>query len=126
MDAHAKVEYHITAMAKMKEFLARHQNPSQRIDAVLDKEAQKQMEDNQTVVKSLLKVVMLCGKQGLAFRSHRHDKIDWLTLDDDLHQNQGKFLSLFTSEPKQMRLCVHTLNQLTRMNITPQRQFKMN
>lgn len=94
MDAHAKVEYHITAMAKMKEFLARHQNPSQRIDAVLDKEAQKQMEDNQTVVKSLLKVVMLCGKQGLAFRGHRDDKIDWLSLHDDLHQNEGNFIEL--------------------------------
>ena len=78
----------------MKEFLARYQNPSQRIDAVLDKEAQKQMEDNQTVVKSLLKVVMLCRKQGLAFRGHRDDKIDWLTLDDDLHQNQGNVIEL--------------------------------
>ena len=39
------------------------------------------------VVKSLLKVVMLCGKQGLAFCGHCNDKIDWLPLDDDLHQN---------------------------------------
>ena len=51
------------------------------------------MEDNQTVVKSLLKIVMLCGKQGLAFRGHHDDKIDCLTAYD-LHQNQGNFIEL--------------------------------
>ena len=46
------------------------------------------------VIKSLLKVVMLCGKQGLAFRGHRDDKIEWLQLDDDSHQNEGNFIEL--------------------------------
>ena len=30
-------------------------------------------------IESLLKVVILCGKQGLALRGHRDDRIDWKT-----------------------------------------------
>ena len=92
MDAHARVEYHITAMAKMQEFLVCYRNPSQAIDVVLDKAVQKRLEDNQKVVNSLLKVVMLCGKQGLALRGHRDDKTDWSPLEQD--QNQGNFIEL--------------------------------
>ena len=34
------------------------------------------MERNQHVIESLLKIVLLCGKQGLAFCGHRDDLID--------------------------------------------------
>ena len=33
-------------------------------------------------------------KQGLAFRGHHDDKIEWLPTDDDLHQNEGNFTEL--------------------------------
>ncbi len=65
MDAHAKMDYHLVSLTKMAELLARFQNPSEAINVMFDKEAQKGMEDNQKVIESLLKMVMLCGKQGL-------------------------------------------------------------
>ena len=51
------------------------------------------METNQKVVESLFKIVLLCGRQGLALRGHRDDQISW-TEDDDTHSNQGNFVEL--------------------------------
>ena len=53
-------------MTKMSEFLARYENPSQFISTVIDSELQRIMETNQKAVESLLKIVMLCERQGLA------------------------------------------------------------
>ena len=44
------------------------------------------MERNQHVIESLLKIVLLCGKQGLAFRGHRDDRVDW---SGECSSNQG-------------------------------------
>ena len=49
------------------------------------------MEINQKVVKSLLRIVILCGKQGLALRGHRDDRIDWQSVD---RSNDGNFVKL--------------------------------
>ena len=68
---HARKDYHLIAMTKMEEFLARYENPSQAIYTLLDNEAKRMMESNQKVIESLLKIVMLCSKQGLALRGHR-------------------------------------------------------
>ena len=54
---------------------------------------QKIMESNQKVVESLLKIVLLCGKQGLALRGHRDDKIIWSDIGDE-HPNEGNFVEL--------------------------------
>lgn len=45
------------------------------------------------MIESLLKVVFLLGKQGLAFRGHRDDKIDW---EERSHEtgNLGNFIEL--------------------------------
>ena len=52
----------------MTEFLARYEDTSQAINTRLSSEAQKRMENNEKVIESLFKVVLLCGKQGLAFQ----------------------------------------------------------
>lgn len=95
MDAHAKLDYHILAMTQLNEFLVRFQHPSQVIDVVFDKEIQKRMEDNQEVIQALLKITMLCGRQGLTLRGHRDDHIDWSEgqEDHDAH-NCGNFIEL--------------------------------
>ena len=80
-------------MTKMSEFLAQYENPSQSISTVIDSELQRIMEINQKVVESPLKIVMLCGRQGLALRGHRDDKICW-TEEDDAHSNEGNFVEL--------------------------------
>ena len=51
------------------------------------------MESNQKVVESLLKIVMLCGKQGLALSGHRDDKVSW-TNQEDVRSNKGNFVEL--------------------------------
>ena len=51
------------------------------------------MENNLKVIESLFKIVLLCGKQGIALRGHRDDKIDWFEQEEDDH-NQGNFIEL--------------------------------
>lgn len=92
MEGHAKLEYHITALSKLTEFVARYQHPTLAIHTQLDTEMQRRMEDNLAVVESLLSIVMLCGKQGLPLRGHRDDCIAWDSEEDTV--NQGNFLEL--------------------------------
>jgi len=51
------------------------------------------MEDNKKVTESLLKIIMLYGKQGLALHGHRDDCIHW-TVDEEKCSNGGKFVEL--------------------------------
>ena len=93
MGAHTKLEYHMTAMTKMSEFVARFEHPSEAIDTQLNKETKERMEENQKVIESLLKIVMLCGKQGIALRGHRDDHIVW-TDEEFEAENEGNFIEL--------------------------------
>ena len=62
MEAHAKADYLIACVTKMGEFLVRFQNPSKLINTMFDKESQKRMDVNQTVIEALLKIMMVCGR----------------------------------------------------------------
>ena len=64
---------------------------------------------NQKVIESLLKVVMLCGKQGLALCRHRDDHFDFEQGAESL--NQGNFIELvhFRAETDQV-LADHLAN----------------
>lgn len=89
--AHAKKEYHLKSMATMTEFIARYEQPSQSVGTLLDSEAQRVMERNHKVIGSLFKVTILCGKQGMALRGHREDRIQW---EDQSSMNEGNFIEL--------------------------------
>ena len=39
-------------------------------------------------------MVLLCGKQGLAFRGHHDDHVNWAELEEDSSLNQGNFIEL--------------------------------
>ena len=91
--AHAVKNYQLSSMTRMTEFLARYENPSQSISVIVDSELQRVMDTNQKVLESLIKIILLCGKQGLALRGHRDDKISWLE-DDEAHSNEGNFVEL--------------------------------
>ena len=91
-NAHAGTNYHRDAMTKMSAFIAGYENPSQSVDTALNTEAQQIMESNQKVLESLLKVIMLCGKQGLSLRGHRDDKVFWE--GDHEGSNEGNFIQL--------------------------------
>lgn len=90
--AHARNDYHQSSMAKMNEFLRIYNNPSQGVNTLLDSEAHRIIERNRKVIESLLKIVILCGKQGLAFRGHRDDNVNWV-LDED-RGNDGNFIEI--------------------------------
>ena len=95
MNAHGMLDYHLTSMVKMEEFLARYENPSEAINIQFNSEANRIMKNNQQVIESLFKIVMLCGKQGLALRGHRDDCIDWVSQEQEEQLgNQGNFIEL--------------------------------
>lgn len=109
MNMHATSDYHMTSLTMMEEFLNRYRNPSEMVHTKLDTEAQRRMKDNQEVIESLLRVIMVCGKQGLALCGHRDDKILW---DDELDlENHGNFIELvrFRAETD-MVLAKHLMN----------------
>ena len=88
---HAKRLYHRDAMVAIAKFIARYEIPSQAIDVALNSRLSQTMEANAKVVEILLKIAILCGKQGLALRGHRDDKIDWQTSEIC---NEGNFAEL--------------------------------
>ena len=85
---HAKNEYHRNAMAMMAEFLAWYRTPSQAVDALLNHQVRQIMETNENV---LLRIIILCGKQGIALRGHGDDRIDWQAGE---RSNEGNFIQL--------------------------------
>ena len=124
MNSHAKQDCHLTSTTKMNEFLTRFEHPSEAINIKFDNEARKRMEDNQTVTESLLKVVMLCGKdlpsvviEMIKFGLNRKSKRQEIKVTS---------LSWFVSELKQMMCFEDILKVLPRMLATLLKQFKMN
>ena len=85
-NAHAKYDYHQSSMVNMDEFLYRYHNPSHTVNTLLDSEAHQIIERNRKVIESLLKIVILCGKQGLAFCGHHDDNVNWVVEED--HGNE--------------------------------------
>ena len=90
--AHGTKSYHLSSMTRMSEFLAHYENPSQSISVIMDREMQRVMDTNQKVLESLIKIVLLCGRQGLALRGHCDDKISWADDDGDALKNEGNFV----------------------------------
>ena len=92
---------------KMSEFVTHFEDPSAAVNTIVDTEARRRLEKNQKVIESLLKVVMVCGKQGLALRDHRDDSIEWKDLDEKESPNQGNFVELvrFRAETDEVLAC---------------------
>ena len=90
--SHMQLEYHLVSLAKMREFLSRYEHPSTAVNVVMDTQAKQMMEKNKKVIESLLKIVLLCGKQGLSLRGHRDDCVDFEHGSAD--SNQGNFIEL--------------------------------
>ena len=86
-----KLEYHLTSQTNLT---ARYDDSSQVSNTILNSEAQKRMENNEKVIESLFKVVLLCGLQGLAFRGHHDVHVNWAELEEDSSLNQGDFIKL--------------------------------
>lgn len=86
---HGNLDYHLNSMAKMDEFIARFKQQLEVVSTQLDQKSKEIVEHNLQVVESLIKVILLCGKQGLALRGHSDDRFDY---DDTNERNMGNFL----------------------------------
>ena len=88
-------------MAVMTEFLTCHRNPSRCVYVALSTQLSQIVERNTKAIESLFKIVIFCGKQGLALRSHRDDKVNWQCSES---ANEGNFLQLvrFRAETDQV------------------------
>ena len=70
---------------------------------------QQQIEDNQIVLESLFRIIILCGKQGIPLQGHRDDNISWFEEEDG--NNVGNFIELVRFQAEiDDTLCKHLKN----------------
>ena len=91
MKNHAVLNYHKQSMARMNGFLETQNNPAKRVDTSMNDKSKEIIEKNKSFLKSIIKCIEFCGRQGLAIRGHRdlgsygaHDKLE----------NEGNFKTL--------------------------------
>ena len=90
---HATVQYHLDSIAKMNAFKTMSLNPAKAIDKRLDQERAELTARNRSMLVSLFRVVLLCGRQGLALCGHRDDSVQWQSNAEDTG-NLGNFIEL--------------------------------
>ena len=122
---HGTRSYHLSSMTRMTEYLAQYENPSESISVIMDSELQRVIETNQKVLESLIKIVLLCGKQGLALHGHHDDKISW-TEDEDVNSNEVTLWNWYNFMPKQILSLLSTLLSPNKIHVMLPKQFKMN
>ena len=114
MNFHSGSEYHTNSLTRMSEFVKRYENPSQTIATQLNTQLQKIMENSRKVIESLLRVVMLCRKQGLALRGHRDDNIVWTNEEESEPDNHGNFIELVCFRAESDEVLRHHLQSAPR------------
>ena len=96
--AYMQLEYHQMSIARMRELVSHYKHPTAAVNVVMDTAAKQLMEKNEKVIESLLKIIMLCGKQGLPFVGI---EMVVLILGKEVNlQIRAISLSLFVSELK--------------------------
>lgn len=86
--SHEQHQYHQDSMTRMVAFRDSCSVPTGNVACMLDKEREEQISRNSIVLKSLLKCVCFCARQGLSFRGHRDD----FTASE--YGNKGNFVEL--------------------------------
>ena len=114
MNFHSGSEYHTNSLTRMSKFVKRFQNSSQKIATQLNTQLQKTMENNRKVIESLLRVVMLCGKQWLALQGHRDDNIMWTNEGESEPDNHGNFIELVCFRAESDEILRHHLQSAPR------------
>ena len=87
-NGHEQLAYHQDFMTRMAAFKESCSNPVRNVATMLNKVHEEQVSRNAQVIKSLLKCVSFCGKQGLSLRGHRDDS----SASDA--SNMGNFIEL--------------------------------
>ena len=84
---HSTLEYHKVAMTKMSAFSQTMSKPETRIDHTLSERRKQQLEKNRPFLKSILKSLEICGRQGWSLRAHQDDSTSTAA-------NKGNFRAL--------------------------------
>lgn len=86
---HDSTVMHHHAAEKVDLFLHNYSNPSARVDSQLMKVRDQTVDENKHILKQIILAVEFLAKQGLPFRGHRDDKVDFSTADT----NRGNFVA---------------------------------
>ena len=63
----------INSAAKLQAFVDTYETTVRRIDLSITEENARIIQRNREVLRSILKCVVYCGRQGIALRGHRDD-----------------------------------------------------
>ena len=118
---HSTLEYHKDAMARMKASLGSMKDSKTRIDHRLSWNASVTIDQNRSFLKSILRAIEYCGRQGIALRGLRDDGA--INNDTD---NQGTSKNSCVWCVKLMKPCEPTLRRANKMQATFRRQLKIN
>lgn len=91
LSSHATKKYHETAVLVAKDFITRHEKPSQKINNQLSHQRQLEAQQNRAKLFPIIKTIILCGRQNLPLRGHRDDRN---VLEQDQSINDGNFRAL--------------------------------
>lgn len=87
---HMKNEYHLFALGAAQAFLARIKFPEKGdIQNLFDTNRSKQANENRLILKSIVDVILLLGRQNIPLRGHREQ-----FFDSNPYNNRGNFLAL--------------------------------
>ena len=81
---------HMRTQQCISMLVRRHQNPKRRVDVSLMETQKVQAEENRELLRCTVLAVEYLAKQGLSFRGHRDDKVDYSVSD----ANRGNFIAL--------------------------------
>ena len=89
LSRHENTDMHRRSTEKADFFLRNFSHLNERIDSRLLRESDKLAEENKHILSQIILAVEFLTKQGLAFRGHRDDKVDFSNEDT----NRGNFIA---------------------------------
>ena len=90
-DGHKTKEHHKKAVERSYVVRAQVSNIQKRIDTQIDSVRIDNIQSNKTVLPLIVDAVMLCAKQQIALRGHRHYSINFA---ESPAQNEGNFIAI--------------------------------
>ena len=86
---HEKTAMHRHAVERADLFTLNFAHPSSRIDSQLLKQQEELATENKVVLRHIVRAVEFLAKQGLSFRGHHDDRVDFSSED----VNRGNFIA---------------------------------
>ena len=87
LDKHHSLQYHKDAMESGLCLIRTSEKPESSIEYCMSDRQQQLFDSNSHILKSIIEVILLCGRQNIALRGHRDD-------NTCLNQNRGNFIAM--------------------------------